>query len=138
MNTGDPETVLYRAERRVLKIQTKLYQGSGRPTWGLWRARCGESRTAGSGSGPGKRAGRKTGTAPRTDFTTLIARTGRCISSRPHAPLPRRPELQSGRCDEIDSAAWYTSMCRSHDVTGFSAPTRPEQKHGARLVAAVG
>ena len=43
MNTGDPETVLYRAERRVLKIQTKLYQGSGRPTWGLWRARCGES-----------------------------------------------------------------------------------------------
>ena len=70
MNTGDPETVLYRAERRVLKIQTKLYQGSGRPTWGLWRARCGESRTAGSGSGPGKRAGRKTGTAPRTDFTT--------------------------------------------------------------------
>jgi hypothetical protein len=27
-------------------------------------------RTAGSGSGPGKRAGRKTGTAPRTDFTT--------------------------------------------------------------------
>jgi RNA-directed DNA polymerase len=26
VNTGDPETVLYRAERRVLKIQTKLYQ----------------------------------------------------------------------------------------------------------------
>ena len=26
MNTGDPEAVLYRAERRVLKIQTKLYQ----------------------------------------------------------------------------------------------------------------
>ena len=125
MNTGDPETVLYRAERRVLKIQTKLYQGSGRPTWGLWRARCGESRTAGSGSGPGKRAGRKTGTAPRTDFTTLIARTGRCISSRPQAPLPHRPELQSGRCDEIDSAASYTSICRSRDVTEFSAPTGP-------------
>ena len=27
MNTGDPETPLYWAERRVLKIQTKLYQG---------------------------------------------------------------------------------------------------------------
>ena len=26
MNTDDPEAVLYRAERRVLKIQTKLYQ----------------------------------------------------------------------------------------------------------------
>ena len=26
MNTGDPEAALYRAERRVLKIQTKLYQ----------------------------------------------------------------------------------------------------------------
>ena len=26
MNTGDPEVALYRAERRVLKIQTKLYQ----------------------------------------------------------------------------------------------------------------
>ena len=82
MNTGDPETVLYRAERRVLKIQTKLYQGSGRPTWGLWRARCGESRTAGSGSGSGKRAGRKTGTAPRTDFTTA---TGHIApSAKPH------------------------------------------------------
>ena len=28
MNTGDPEAVLYQAERRVLKIQTKLYQWS--------------------------------------------------------------------------------------------------------------
>ena len=26
MNTDDPDAVLYRAERRVLKIQTKLYQ----------------------------------------------------------------------------------------------------------------
>ena len=34
MNTGDPETVLYRAERRVLKIQTKLYQG-------VWQAHLG-------------------------------------------------------------------------------------------------
>ncbi|MET8209126.1 hypothetical protein ABZT51_24320 [Streptomyces sp. NPDC005373] len=34
----------------------------------MWRARCGESRTAGSGSGLGKRAGRTTGTAPQADF----------------------------------------------------------------------
>jgi hypothetical protein len=26
VNTGDPEAALYHAERRVLKIQTKLYQ----------------------------------------------------------------------------------------------------------------
>jgi hypothetical protein len=60
-------------------------------------------------------------TEPST--TTRIARTGRCTSSRPQAPLPHRPELQSGRCDEIDSAVSYTSTCRWHDVTGFSAPT---------------
>ena len=42
MNTDELDSVLFEAERRVLKIQTKLYQGSVRPTWGLWRARCGE------------------------------------------------------------------------------------------------
>jgi hypothetical protein len=46
-------------------------------------------RTAGSGSGPGKRAGRKTGTAPRTDFTTVTGRTAPWIRLRPCA-LPRR------------------------------------------------
>ena len=87
MNTGDPAAAL--AERRVLKIQTTLYQGPVRPTWDLRRARCGESRTAGSGSGPGKRAGRKTGTAPRTDFTTRTVRTDRYISLRLQGSLPR-------------------------------------------------
>ena len=97
MNTGDPETALY-GGRRVLKIQTKLYQGSGRPTWGLRRARCGESRTAGSGSGPGKRAGRKTGTAPRTDFTTQGDRTERCsyVRSVRKRLSPRRSTAESG------------------------------------------
>ena len=57
VNTGDPEAALSRAERRVLKIQTSLYQEICQTTWDLRRARCGESRTAGSGSGPGKRAG---------------------------------------------------------------------------------
>jgi hypothetical protein len=28
--TGDPEAVLYRAQRRVLKIRIKLYQAPGR------------------------------------------------------------------------------------------------------------
>ena len=32
-----------------------------------WRAGCGESRTSGSEGGPGKRTGRKAGTAPRPD-----------------------------------------------------------------------
>ncbi len=32
-----------------------------------WRAGCGESRTSGSEGGPGKRTGRKAGTAPRVD-----------------------------------------------------------------------
>ncbi|WP_275306316.1 IS3 family transposase [Streptomyces yunnanensis] len=34
----------------------------------MWRARCIERCPPGSGSGPGKRAGRKAGTAPRADF----------------------------------------------------------------------
>ena len=40
------------------------------------------------------------------------------------AALPRPPARPSGRCDETGSAASCTSTCRSHDVTGFSAPTR--------------
>jgi hypothetical protein len=30
---------------------------------------------------------------------------------------------QAGRRDETDLAVSCTSMCRSHEVTGFSAPT---------------
>lgn len=37
-----------------------------------WSARCPETGTPGAGSGPGKRAGRKAGTAPRADFTVLL------------------------------------------------------------------
>ena len=55
--------------------------------------------------------------------TTPTARTDRSISTRPQAALPHAPERPSGRCDETGSAASYTSTCRSHDVTGFSAPT---------------
>ena len=35
VNTGDPEAALYRAERRVLKIQTKLYQEACQTHLGL-------------------------------------------------------------------------------------------------------
>ena len=69
--------------------------------------------------------------ALRLLFTTPTARTDRCASTRPQGALPRRPERPFGHCDEIGTAAWYTSMCRSHDVTGFSATTMSSV--GARL-----
>ena len=62
--------------------------------------------------------------APRGAATTLIGRTGRWISTRPQAALPRPPARPSDRCDETASAVSSTSICRSHDVTEFSAPTR--------------
>jgi putative transposase len=52
---------------------------------------------------------------------------------RPHRSLDQHPpvgttpppsERPFGRYDETASVAWYTSICRSHDVTEFSAPTR--------------
>ena len=55
--------------------------------------------------------------------TTRTAPTDRYISARPPAALPQAPAPPSGRCDETGSAASYTSTCRPHDVTGFSAPT---------------
>ena len=45
------------------------------PGQDLRSARCPETGTPGAGSGPGKRAGRKTGTAPRADFTTHLSDT---------------------------------------------------------------
>jgi putative transposase len=41
----------------------------------LWSARCLETGTPGAGSGPGKRTGRKTATAPQADFTVDCAVT---------------------------------------------------------------
>jgi hypothetical protein len=42
-----------------------------------WRAGCGESRTSGSEGGPGRRSGRKTGTAPWPDpYTTFPTLAG--------------------------------------------------------------
>jgi hypothetical protein len=55
--------------------------GSSRPrqlTSGqdTWSARCAETRTSGAASGPGKRAGRKASTAPRSDSTGAERRDG--------------------------------------------------------------
>ena len=54
----------------------------------------------------------------------------------PAGTLPRPPERPFGRCDEIASVVSYTSICRSHDVTEFSAPTGsmgPRRSPGERL-----
>ena len=138
----DPGTSRKRDRGTANRHQTSLYQEICQTTWDLRRARCGESRTAGSGSGPGKRAGRKTGTAPRTDFTTGTDLTDHCINVRPRAALPHTPVRLSGRYDETGSAASYTNTCRSHDVTGFPAPTGQQGRGMARsdhrlLVAAL-
>jgi hypothetical protein len=73
VNTDDPEPRLCQAERRVLKIQAKLHrwarENNHTTPRDLRRARCIERCSPGSGSGPGKRAGREAGTAPRADFT---------------------------------------------------------------------
>jgi hypothetical protein len=61
--------------------------------------------------------------ASSPSITTGTGLTDRCINARPQAPLPRSVEQPSGRSDEPGSAASYTSTCRSHDVTGFSAST---------------
>ena len=57
------------------------------PGTGSWRAGCGGSRTSGSGSGPGKRTGRKTDTAPRPDSTSPWPPSMTCAAgSSTHRP----------------------------------------------------
>jgi hypothetical protein len=55
--------------------------------------------------------------------TAPTARTGRYSSIRPEDPLPRPAQRPLGRHDEIALAAWFGSICRSHDVPVFPAPT---------------
>ena len=45
--------------------------------------------------------------------------------ARPRATLRHTPGRSSGRYDVTGSAASSMSMCRSHEVTRFSAPTGP-------------
>jgi len=50
------------------------------------------------------------------------------ISTHPPAALPRPSGRSSAPSDATDLAAWCTSMCTSHDVTGFLAPTGNRQR----------
>ena len=87
------------------------------------------SRTAGSGSGPGKRAGRKTGTAPRTDFTTTTGRTAHSAKPLPYDHSPSRTTTGSNTSDDATgSAGCSTSISRSHDVAEFSGTHTLEER----------
>ena len=72
-------------------------------------------------------------TRPRHLAAALHDYVQRYNAHRPHRSLhqhppagatPHAPQQQSNRCDQTDSAASYTSTCRSHEVTRFSAHTR--------------
>jgi hypothetical protein len=55
-------------------------------------------------------------------------------STRPPASLPHAPVWRFRRGDETNSAISYTRMCRPRDVSGFSAPTSPDQERGEGTV----
>jgi hypothetical protein len=104
-----------------------LGQPEGRPTLAssghmLTSHRPDRHRTAVSGSGSMKRAGRETGTAPLTDFTTPtdppIARS--TPARKLHNPAHGRGRSTAG---QVGSALPCTSTCRSRTVTEISAPT---------------
>ena len=80
MNTDELEHQLYRAERRVREIQTKLHRWATDAPNGA----CGEpdarpTGTSGSGGGPEKPTSRNTGRALRVDLTTPRSPDGGCI-----------------------------------------------------------
>src|SRR4051812_20091238 len=56
-------------------------------------------------------------------ISTRTARTDHSINAHPRAALRHVRAQPSGRYDETGSAASSTNTCRSHEVTGFSAPT---------------
>ena len=77
MNTDELEHQLYRAERRVREIQTKLHRWATDAPNGT----CGEpdarpTGTSGSGGDPEKPTSRNTGRALRVDLTTPRSRDG--------------------------------------------------------------
>ena len=81
-------------------------------------------RTAGSGSGPRKRAGRKTDTAPRTDFTTAIGHTARSARPLPYDHSPSNDERDSRR-PTARPTRWTAPRVSAGRVTcaAFLAPT---------------
>lgn len=53
---------------------------------GSWRAGCGESRTSGSGGGPGKQTSRNADTAPWADLTSALPRLMRSDAASSKTP----------------------------------------------------
>ena len=53
---------------------------------GSWRAGCGESRTSGSGGGPGKQTSRNADTAPWADLTSALLRLMRSVAASSKTP----------------------------------------------------
>lgn len=53
---------------------------------GSWRAGCGESRTSGSGGGPGKQTSRNADTAPWADLTSALPRLMRSVAGSSKTP----------------------------------------------------
>src|SRR4051794_28232751 len=56
-------------------------------------------------------------------ISTRTDLTDHSINARPWAAACDIPTRPSGRYDETGSAASSTNTCRSHEVTGISAPT---------------
>ena len=82
-----------------------------------WRARCVETRTAGSASGPGKRTSSNAGTAPQADST---------VRAHCHAALRAEPDHAAGRVREQWS--WSprrgVQARRSHGYRGLNSRKR--------------
>ena len=56
-------------------------------------------------------------------ISTRTALTDHSINAHPRVALRHVPAQPSGRYDETGSAASSMNTCRSHEVTGLSAPT---------------
>ena len=69
--------------------------------------------------------------ASTCSISTPTGLTDHSASARPQATPHQVPLRPSSYSDEIGSAAFYTSTSRSHDVTGFSAPTGRVRRRAA-------
>lgn len=95
----------------------------------MWSARCGESRTAGAGSGPEKRTGRKTSTALRADFH-LARLTGR-------AELVTTVDIDPDVSTQAKRALRATGYGDVHVITGDGTNGYPGQAPYDRIIATV-
>src|SRR5829696_1120540 len=81
-----------------------------------WRARCGESRTAGSAGGPGKRNSGNAVTAPRAD---------------PTGTTSARSRSTTAGADRRNSPAWWTCPVTSTDASAPACSTSSRAAQGA-------